>query len=73
MILDRRVCLRKMPNGRIYGVQAASAWTTVEIGVCSLDFVIINNSDGKTSLNRPKSPETTTDTEDVSKFYQFNV
>ena len=29
----------------------------------------IVNSDGKASLTRQKSPETTTDTRDVSKFY----
>ena len=28
-----------------------------------------NNSDGKASLTRQKSPETTTDTHDVSNFY----
>ena len=28
-----------------------------------------NNSDGKACLKRQKSPETTTDTPDVSKFY----
>ena len=28
-----------------------------------------NNSDGKASLKRKKSPETTTDTQDVSKCY----
>ena len=38
-ILDRKVWLRKMPIGRIFGAQTTSAWTTVEIGVCSLDFV----------------------------------
>ena len=35
-------------------------------------FLQQNNSDGKTSKNRQKSPETTTDTkdvQDVSKFY----
>ena len=28
-----------------------------------------NNNDGKASLERKKSPETTTDTQDVSKCY----
>ena len=28
-----------------------------------------SNSDGKASLKRQKPPETTTDTQDVSKFY----
>ena len=28
-----------------------------------------NNSDGKASLKRKKSPETTTDTQDVNKCY----
>ena len=32
-----------------------------------------NNSDGKASLKRQKSPETTTDTLDVSNFYWFYV
>ena len=36
---DRKVWLRKMPIGRIFGAQTTSAWTTVETGVCSLDFV----------------------------------
>ena len=29
----------------------------------------MNNSDGKASLKQQKSPETTTDTQDMSKFY----
>ena len=33
----------------------------------------MNKSDGKASLKRQKSPETMTDTQDVSKFYRFNV
>ena len=32
-----------------------------------------NNSDGKTGLKRQKSPETTADTQDVSKFDLFYV
>ena len=32
-----------------------------------------NSSDGKASLKRKKSPETTTDTQDVSKCYWFYV
>ena len=32
-----------------------------------------NNSDGKASLKRQKLPETTTDTQDVSKFDWFYV
>ena len=69
---DRKVWLRKMPIGRIFGAQTTctSARTTVETGVCSLDFVFCkNDSEGKASLKRQKSPETTTDTQDVSKFY----
>ena len=31
----------------------------------------VNNSDGKASLKRQKSPETTTDTQGMSKFYWF--
>ena len=31
------------------------------------------NSEGKASLKRQRTPETTTDTKDVSKFYWFNV
>ena len=31
----------------------------------------INNSDSKASLKQQKSQETTTDTQDVSKFYWF--
>ena len=32
-----------------------------------------NSSDGEASLKRQKSPETTTDTQDVSKYYWFYV
>ena len=32
-----------------------------------------NNSDGKANLKRQKSPVTTTDTQDLSKFYRFNM
>ena len=32
-----------------------------------------NNSDGKASLKRQKSPETTWDTQDVCNFYWFYV
>ena len=39
MILDHKIWLRKMPIGRIVGAQTTSAWTTVEIGMCSHDFV----------------------------------
>ena len=31
----------------------------------------VNNSDGKASLKQQKSPKTTTDTRDASKFYWF--
>ena len=31
----------------------------------------MNNSDGKESLKRQKSPETTTDTQGMNKFYLF--
>ena len=31
----------------------------------------MNNSDGKISLKRQKSPETTTDTQGMSKLYWF--
>ena len=31
----------------------------------------VNNSDGKASLKRQKSPENTTDTQGMSKFYWF--
>ena len=33
----------------------------------------MNNSDGKISLKRQKSPETTTETQDMGKFYWFYV
>ena len=33
----------------------------------------MDNSDGKASLKRQKSPETTTDTQGMSKFYWFYV
>ena len=32
-----------------------------------------NNSDDKTRLKRQKSPETTTDTQDVSNFIDFTL
>ena len=32
-----------------------------------------NNGDGQASLKRRRSPEIITDTQDVSKFYRFNV
>ena len=32
-----------------------------------------NNSDGKESVKRQRTPETTTDTKDVSKLYRFYV
>ena len=32
-----------------------------------------NNSDGKESVKRQRTPETTTDTKDVSKLYWFYV
>ena len=40
MIIDRKIWLRKMPIGRIFGAQTTSAWTAVEIGVCSLDLTL---------------------------------
>ena len=40
MILDRKLWLRKMPIGRIFRVQTTTAWSTVEIRACSLDFVL---------------------------------
>ena len=33
----------------------------------------MNNSDGKITLKRQKSPETTTETQDMGKFYWFYV
>ena len=41
-----------------------------ECAVLTLSFDK-NNSDGKASLKRQKSPEITTDTQDVIKFYRF--
>ena len=40
VILDRKLWLRKKPIGRIFRAQTTSAWSTVEIRVCSLDFVL---------------------------------
>lgn len=37
MILDRKLRVIKMPIGRIFDAQTASALTTVEIVVCSLE------------------------------------
>ena len=41
--------------------------------VLSLSFPDTHNNDGKASLKRKKSPETMTDTQDVSKYYWFYV
>ena len=38
-----------------------------------LTLATLDNSDGKASLKRQKSPETTTDTQGMSKFYWFYV
>ena len=40
VFLDRQPWLRKIPIGRIFETQTASAWTKVEIVECSLDFVL---------------------------------
>ena len=40
MISDRKLWLRKMPIGTIFGAQATFAWIAVEIGVYSLVFVL---------------------------------
>ena len=40
---------------------------------CYSSLDVLNNSDGKASLKRQKSPESTTVTQDLSKFYRFNV
>ena len=59
-----------MPIGSIFGAQTTSAWTAskseCEALTSSFDK---DNSDGKASLKRQKSPETTTDTQGMSKFY----
>ena len=38
-----------------------------------LTLATLDNSDSKASLKRQKSPETTTDTQGMSKFYWFYV
>ena len=38
-------------------------------GFRSFLVLVLTNSDGKASLTQQKSPETTTDTQDVSKCY----
>ena len=40
--------------------------TVIHVNTSSFDM---DNSDGKASLKRQKSPETTTDTQGISKFY----
>ena len=63
-----------MPIGSIFGAQTTFACTTVEIECAALTSSFDrNNSDGKASLKRKKSPENTTDTQDVSKCYWFYV
>ena len=63
----------KNTDGEVLGAQTNSAWTMVKIGVSNLVFVKNNknknNSDGKTSLKRQISPETTTGTQNGGKFY----
>ena len=71
LILDRRLWVKKLPIGWIFWAQTAFAWTTIEIVVRSLDPVLWQeyNSDGKAGPKRQRSPETTTDTQGVSKLY----
>ena len=61
-----------MPIGRIFGAQTTPRRqrSKSECAALTLSFDR-NNSDGKASLKRQKSPEITTDTQDVSKFYRF--
>ena len=68
MILDRKLWLRKIPMGRILGAQTNN-WKLECPALSSSYNKNNNNSDGKTSLKRQRSPETTTDTQDVGKFY----
>ena len=44
-----------------------------EILSCMYVCFDMDNSDGKASLKQQKSPETTTDTQGMSKFYWFYV
>ena len=61
-----------MPIGRIFGAQTTPRRqrSKSECAALTLSFDR-NNSDGKASLKRQKSPEITTDTQDVIKFYRF--
>ena len=72
MILDCKVWLRKMPIGGVFGAQTTSRGQRSKSECVALtssfDFDR-KKSDGKENLKRQKSPETTTDTQDVSKFY----
>ena len=70
MILDCKVRPKKMPIGRIFGAQTTSRGQRSKSECAALTSSFDrNNNDGKTSLKRQKSPETTMDTPDVSKFY----
>ena len=52
------------PSSRLEKKPTMNSWT--RHALCDMD-----NSDSKASLKQKKSPETTTDTRDMSKFYWF--
>ena len=47
--------------------------TAAEETWCEINFLSTASGNGKANLKRQKSPETITDTQDVSKFYWFYV
>ena len=70
MILDRKIWLRKCRSGgfSVRKPPPRGQRSKSECAALTSSFDR-NNSDGKASLKQQKSPETTTDTQDVSKCY----
>ena len=70
MILDRKIWLRKCRSGgfSVRKPPPRGQRSKSECAALTSSFDK-NNSDGKASLKQQKSPETTTDTQDVSKCY----
>ena len=70
MILDRKIWLRKCRSGG-FSVRKSPPRGQRSKSECAAATSSIggNNGDGKASLKRKKSPETTTETHDVGRCY----
>ena len=70
MILDRKIWLRKCRSGgfSVRKPPPRGQRSKSECAALTSSFDR-NNSDGKARLKRQKSPETTTDTQGMRKFY----